>query len=267
MKISISRAWEETKAVIAREGRLLTAVALALLVLPGIVISTVGPAERPVADLERGGPWMLVTLVGLVISLAGQLAVIRLAMAPHVSVGEAISHGFRRLLPYLGSVLIWMLPIIAVLSVAFMTGEDASVGTKAAVGLLGLVAIIVLMFISVRLLLSSSVATAEEGGSLAILRRSWHLTAGNWWRLFAFLILFVIGAGALLVAVSSIAALIGKTLLGGIEPMTVGGLFAAIISQLVSAMISIVFFVMLARMYVQVAQREDVQACAPSSGI
>ena len=37
-RLSISRAWEETKSVIARDGRLLVSVALALVVLPQTIM-------------------------------------------------------------------------------------------------------------------------------------------------------------------------------------------------------------------------------------
>ena len=42
-RVSISRAWDETKAIFSRDGRLLVAVALALFVLPVVIVGLVMP--------------------------------------------------------------------------------------------------------------------------------------------------------------------------------------------------------------------------------
>ncbi len=57
---------------------------------------------------------MLVALIAVLISLVGQLSIIRLAMGPHVSVGEAIAHGGRRFLSYAGAVLVWTVPFMLI---------------------------------------------------------------------------------------------------------------------------------------------------------
>jgi hypothetical protein len=263
-KLSISAAWDETKAVLAHEGRLLVAVGLALFVLPGILVTTLAPSAAT-DEIPRAGPWLIAMFAILLISLAGQLAVIRLAMGPHLTVGEAISHGFKRLLPYLASVLIWMLPILLLAGVVYEMAIDGGAAVKGTAAIAALLLLLVVTFFSVRLLPGSAVASAEGVGPFGILKRAWSLSRGNWWRLFGFLVLFVIGAGILLWAVGAVAGLLAKILFGGIEPMSVGGLLAAIVSQLVSALVSIIFFVMLARIYVQLAGREGAHVSVPSS--
>ncbi|HEX6605040.1 MAG TPA: hypothetical protein VF027_09205 [Sphingomicrobium sp.] len=262
-KLSISRAWDETKAILARDGRLVVAVALALFVLPGVVLNVTTP-QAPAGELPRAGPWIAVAIVALVASVTGQLAVIRLAMGPHVSVAEAIRHGALRALPYLGAMLIWAAPVILI--GGFLAGlislNPERPPPAAALGLLVLMG--VAMFLAVRFMMSSPVASAEHAGPVTILSRSWKLTAGNWWRLFGFLLLFGIGALALLFAVAAVVGVIAKVLLGGIGPMTLGGLLVAIVGQLLNAAMWVVFFVMLARLYLQLAGRDSVSV--PSSG-
>src|SRR5690242_18354965 len=96
--LSLSQAWDETKAIITRDGRLFGSVALALIALPGVVEGLVAPG-----GVDRSTPWWidLVMLIGSLIALAGQLALIRLALGPSVTVGGAIAHGMRRLPIYL----------------------------------------------------------------------------------------------------------------------------------------------------------------------
>ena len=86
-KLSISKAWDETRAVLARDGSLLTTIALALFVLPGVISDTVTPAAAA-GQLPKPGYWMLVAGAAVVIAVVGELAVIRVASA-RAAVGEA----------------------------------------------------------------------------------------------------------------------------------------------------------------------------------
>ena len=98
---------------------------------------------------------------------------------------------------------------------------------------------------------------------LGILRRSWELTRGHWWRLFAFFLIFLIGAFVGTAAVGMMVTILAKLILGSVDPMTVGALLVALVTQLVRATISVLLMVMLARIYAQLAGGE---ASAPSSG-
>src|SRR4051794_17141740 len=164
-KLSISTAWVETKDIIARDSRLFVAVALALFVLPGLVLDVSVPSAAA-GELPPAGPWIAVACIAVLVSLVGQLAVIRLAMGPHLTVGEAIRHGLRRLIPYVGAVLAWMLPLVVIgglLLASSATPEEPSI--RAALGMVALM--VAGIFVAVRLILSSSVASAETGGAIA----------------------------------------------------------------------------------------------------
>jgi len=265
-KLSLSRAWEESTNVIARDGRLLLAVALALFVLPGLILDVSMPGAVAGA-LPPAGLWIPIAIVAVLVSLVGQLAVIRLAMEPHLSVGESIVHGLKRLLPYIVAVLVWIVPVLVVGSVLYnLAGvNSARPSLGAALGLLLLTAIGV--FVGVKLMLSSAVASAENVGPFAIIARSWRLSAGNWWRLFVFLLLFGIGALCLLWAVDSVAGLLIRLIVEDAGPRSLGGLLISIVSQLISGLLSVVLFVMLARIYVQRSGSGAAEASVPRSGI
>jgi len=52
-KLSISRAWDETREIFRRDGGLLVSVALALIVLPAIVVGIVAPPEPGLRRREQ----------------------------------------------------------------------------------------------------------------------------------------------------------------------------------------------------------------------
>jgi hypothetical protein len=115
------------------------------------------------------------------------------------------------------------------------------------------------------MLVTAPVASAEEIGPVAIIRRSWSLTAGHWWHLLGFLLAFFIGAVVALLAVSAATGAIAVLLFGPIEPMSASALLVALVEALANAAITGLFAVMLARIYAQLSG-SGAQASVPSSG-
>jgi len=270
--LSISAAWDETKAILARDGQLLLTVAVALVALPTAINSLINPSGVN----STSTPWWidLIAVIASLIALAGQLALIRLAIGPSVTVGSAIAHGLRRMPIYFVSVFIVLigLVIIAVPLIMLLSALGVPVGTKGVPPspptiIIGLFYFALICFFGVRLILSSPVASAEDRGPIAILTRSWHLTSGYWWPLFGFVLVILIGAIVLLLAVGSAVGVVIGLLLGAIQPMSAAALVLALIQSLVSAAITTLFAVMLARIYVQLAGDSDAQISVPSSGI
>src|SRR4051812_29112747 len=95
--LSISTAWEQTRVILARDGRLFAAVALALIVLPQILLDAVAP------QFAGTQAWIgqCLLLIVVIIGFAAQIAINRLAIGPSVTVQGAIARGFTRLLPLL----------------------------------------------------------------------------------------------------------------------------------------------------------------------
>jgi glycerophosphoryl diester phosphodiesterase family protein len=262
-RLSLSRAWDETRDILARDGRLYVSVALALVVLPSVINALLNPKGMGDTHAEL---WVsLVSLVASLITLAGQLGLIRLALGPSITVGGAISHGFRRLPVYfVGALLI----VLALLVIAMPFGVALSamgVPLKAGAPLpatppvliAGLLYFAVICFIGVRMLLAAPVASAEQVGPIALLKRSWALTDGHFWQLFGFLLLFLIAATVVLIGVGAAIGVVVRLFLGPLQPMSVSALVVGLIQALLSAAFTTVLAVMLARMYVQLSGRAE----------
>lgn len=253
-KLSISRAWDETRETLKRDGRLLSIVAVALLALPSTVQTLAAPQVAP-GELPPVGPWLIVLAISVLIGIVGQLAIARLAIGPQTSVGEAIGHGARRMPFYLAAMLLWVIPIVIVLFTVMQQVRQPNPSGALAILLLLLLA--VLIFLAVRLIVALAVATAEPVRPVGILQRSWQLTRGNWWRLFGFLALFIIAVLFVMITVGVIIGLLVGIAFGPPEPMSVSALIIALFTQLAIAAVTVVFIVMLARIYVQLTARDE----------
>lgn len=275
--LSISLAWEETKARIAADGRLMAVVAAALIALPAMISGVVSPATAEADSSLAGG---LLLLVASLLAVIGQLSLIRLAIGPSVSVGEAIGHGARRMPIYIVSGLIVALalviaaiPLFVVLAAAGVPIEQGGAAAEQALRqspvalLLIILYVSLVIFVGVRMLMASPVASEEAVGPIEIIRRSWALTAGHWWRLFGFLILFFLGAGITMAAVNWATAFVAVMLLGPVDPMSAAALVVALVDAVVNAAITVALAVMLARMYLQLAGRGSLDVSVPRSGI
>ena len=269
--LSISAAWEETKAVVERDGQLFVSVALALVALPAAIAGLVAPGG--LLSMTPQPLWVTtVYFVAFVISLAGQLALVRLAIGPSVTVGGAIAHGMRRMPIYLLSLLLIGCAMIAVaipfgvaLAVAGVPVKEDSIPLTPTTFLVGGLYLALLLFVTVRMLMAAAAASSEPIGPVKIIRRSWHLTAHHWWILFGFFLAYMIAQILVQLAVGATVGSLAVLLLGRPEPLSVSALVMALAQSLVTAALTTLFAVMLARIYVQLAGGEA-QASVPSSG-
>ncbi|MBV9528029.1 hypothetical protein [Sphingomonas sp.] len=278
-KLSISRAWDEARAVLARDGRLLVTVALALLVLPAIIVGAAIPggigAAMFMALQGQSVPMFALLFVVLVIMLVGQLAVTRLAIGPSVSVGGAIAHAVRRLLVYIGvGLLVGAAIMLALIAGAIIIGlasgpsvTQQQLETSPAVAIAVLVMVLVYLFLLTRIIsMAAAVTSAEHLGVIGTLRRCWSLTRGHFWRLFGFLVTFFIGTGILLFAISSVVGLAAELLFGKLEPMAASTLVVGLVDGVASGAVTLLLWVMLAGIYVQLTS-VAAQPTVPNSGI
>ena len=270
-RLSISTAWDETKARLSSDGRLLMTVALALVAVPSAISTVVSPdsAAEGEATLTTG----LVVIAMSLVALVGQLAIIRLAIGPSVSVGGAISHAVGRALPYLAAVIMLVLlllilavPLAAVLMAMGVSFEETGQPLPANAWIPMLIYFAVVIFVAVRMLMSSPVASAESVGPIRILKRSWELTRGHTAKLLGFLAMFVIALLVVLLAVSVMVGLLVRSLFGELEPMSAAALVVGLVQGLASAVATVLFCVMLARIYVQLNGAGDAEVTVPHSG-
>ena len=271
-RLSISAAWDESKAIFARDGQLLMAVALALVAFPATINGLLNPTGVNASET----PWWidLIAVVASLVALGGQLALIRLALGPSITVGGAIAHGMRRLPIYFLAVLMLVVGLFLLairlallLSVLGVPINQRPVPMSPALGIVSIGVLLLVIVVGVRLIMSSSVASAEDVGPLQILKRSWRLTSGNFWPLLGFLLIFLVGTIVLLTAVGSATSVAVRLTLGSAQPLSAAALVIALVSSLVSAAVTTLFAVMLARIYLQLAGRDGAAVGVPSSGI
>lgn len=266
--LSMSRAWEEAKSVIARDGRLLVSVALALIVLPQAIMGVVGlPTEPEAAALSR-----LVYLAVVLIGLAAQISLNRLAIGPSVTVGGAIGRGFARLIPLVAAFVIFVFALVLVMMTIAVPLSAGGLVTLPGAGhpppawlLLLMIALLAIGFAIFQL--SIPVAAAERGGPIHLFKRSWQLARGHYLQLLGFVALVIVGVVILGLATRSVFGslvilALGKPVAGSMSALVLG-----LIAGIVQAAFTVVTAVMLARIYVQLVGRAETDSGVPISGI
>lgn len=259
---SITSAWNETAGFVKDNLGALFTIAFALMALPSIAVQALAPELAAPGGGAGTGLWLLLMMVVLVLSMVGTLAISALALDRENVVGRAIALGFRRFLPLLGaSLLVGLAAAIAMIPLILLLGiqpADLAPGNKAAAGRVAvgiLLFILVFLFVWVRLMLMTSVAAAEGGGPVAILRRSWNLTAGHFWKLLGFALVFVIAAVVVMFAATAVLGIIVALLAGRPEPGSVSGLLMLLIGGVFNAIFIVYFTTMISRIYLQLAGR------------
>lgn len=257
-KLSIGRAWSETVGAVKRDGRLIVPVALAFAVIPATLFALALPPV-PAGQIREPGIWMVLYPLLLLAALIGQMVIMRLAIGPAASVGEAIRHALRRAPSVIGAALIFGIPAAAILIPIAMPVMANPTSPPAAASLLLMVASIALLCLWVRLMLMTASGVAETIGPVAIVKRSWALTRGNFWRLLAMAVLFGIVAWIAIIAVQSVTGSALIIALGQPEPWSVSALLIALIAAIAQAVASVLFAVLLARIYVQLAGADPIK--------
>jgi hypothetical protein len=240
VRLSISRAWDDTSGFIARETKLIVPIALALLFLPGVIAALAAPVKR---GEQPGGTFLLLLFAQILIGLVGQIAIARLALGEREPVGAAIRHAAMRVPALFGSVLIPMLPIAIV---ATLLGGTATV----------VVTMVATIIVGVRCLLNTAIAAAEPGGPVLILKRAFAITRGQVLRLLGAALLLGLGGLVVIVALDSVVGLVVKLAFDKPAPWSVAALLIALVGAAAQAAFSVVFTVFFARAYSQLASGE-----------
>jgi len=267
-QLSVSKAWDDTREIFARDGSLIIAVALALFVLPQIIVGLITVPGSGVMSVTGRIVWIAAALIGVI----GQLAIVRLALG-HTTVGDAIAHGARRFLPTFGSLLLLgcALALIGIpVIVALLAGRIVEMPIEGqppppSFGVLALAIALVSLLISVKFTMIVPISSEERAGPLQILKRSWNLSRGHYWRLLGFLLIVLVTAIVLAIVTQSVGGVIARLVGDRLAPFTLGALLLALIEALVSSALTALFAVMAARIYRQLAAGEA-QASVPSSG-
>lgn len=266
--LSISRAWDDSKEILARDGRLFVSVSLALITLPQTILSLIGmPVSEQSSPLSRA-----VYLLVVVIGFAAQIAINRLAMAPSVTVGGACSRGISRVWALLAVFLIFVFALLFVLIISAYILGAAGIVMSPGSGQAPPPSLILLMILMVVLgsavfQLAIPIAAAERGGPIYILSRTWALARGNYLRLLGFVLLIVLGLILFAVLARFVLGTLILAALGSPNPGSLSALVLGLVLGLAQAAITVVSATMLARIYVQLAGRSEVEASVPKTGI
>ncbi len=266
--LSISAAWEESRSILVRDGRLFAAVALALIVLPEVVFAVVGaPTAQQSTQVAQ-----VIYIAVVVLSFVGQIALNRLAIGPSVTVGGAIARGFARF-PSVFVVLLLLsvatmiaavilLMVLSALHLAILPSSGQPLPASLVILLILLIALGFAVF-----QLSFPIAAVETGNPLRLVARSWQLARGHYLRLLAFIvIIFFCFAVVVIASQFGVGSVVGL-LLGRPTPGSLSALVLGLVIGLIQAPFTVIAATMVARIYVQLAGPGEAQASVPSSGI
>lgn len=256
-KLSFSKAWEETRAVLGRDGRLIWPLGLMMLVLPQLLIGTVlGP--QAMADLPRNQQvatsfsFLLALFLVAICRFGGLTAIAQLTLRSNERVGDALLSGLKRAPAVLGATLLVLVPLTLLVAPAMLAGGNQQQPSPVG-ALLFLVGIIAGIVMLARLQFAVAIAAAEGGNPVRLLVRSWKLSAGSTLRLLGFVLLFI---GVLLIVMLALSAVGGSLvilLFGKPEPMSVAALLLSALGLIGELLVLVPYSIMLARLYAQAA--------------
>ena len=259
--LSITTAWNEAMEFFKREAGLILPVAFLLLALPSALLQIAMPAAPVPGARPEGGLWLLLVPLVIVASMVGSIAITWLALRPGASVGEALQVGLRRfIILFAASLLIAVAAAIVFVPTLMIVGGASTMNTggnpSALTGpalLLLFIFMIAFVFLWIRLMLMTPVAAAEPLGPIGIIRRSWELTAGHFWKLLGFVLLLIIVAAVISLVVGAIFGILLFATVGPPEPGSLSMNLLTLVSALVQSVFGAIFATVLARIYVQVS--------------
>jgi hypothetical protein len=265
-KLSITTAWDETVQFVKRDAGPLFIVAFALTVLPSIVLQIVAASLVPLEAGERA-VFLLLTIAVVVLSVTGTISITALAVGRRNVVGQAIGLGFRRFLPMFGAaILIGLAALIALIPIVALSGIDpealAASRPEAAAGVMrvGLIFLLIFLLFWPRLILMTPVGALESVGPIGIIRRSWQLTRGHFWKLLGFALLLMLVILVVMLAITFVFGSLIAILAGPPHPGTLSSTLMLLLGGLLNAVIVVFFTTFVARIYIQLSGE-------PTSGI
>lgn len=198
------------------------------------------------SDLIATGSFTAASLVVSLLFGAWQTGVFASAgreavLGRRVPVRASVRKGTGRLVPILAASLlalvcelVWVAPgvVLLALAIADLNGANlcdsqalvASHPTAAALDAIGFLLLIaggfVSAFLAVRLALTPYVAATEKVGPMQALRRSWRLTRGSWWRVFAIIAVMALTVGILSLAITALSSVLPAVELLVANPLT-----------------------------------------------
>jgi hypothetical protein len=215
-RLNASAIWQDMLTALRPGLWTMFAVAAPFTLLVDMVLSVFGPEPPRTMREMTGSTALLLFAIPALIGAIAQLAVVHLVARPDAPPRQALAAAFAAAPVY----------IVALLITAIPTGFGF------------LLLVVPGLYIVARLFTVLPVAILEPGPPMAIIRRSWNLTAPHGWRILWFLVLallFLFGATMLVTGVSAALASV-LTLMGA---KGVGVFVAALLPAVLSTVLSI----------------------------
>ncbi|WP_236697534.1 hypothetical protein [Sphingomonas sp. Leaf357] len=268
MKISVNmgNVWDRATEFLGDHLAAILPIAVLAIVVPSTVSAIIAPlgAAGGLAAL----PVNLISLALTLVTVWAQLAIVALALDRIVGRGAAMQVALRRLLPFLGVLLVLlvafvivMLPIPFVLAgygmdmqAAMANGAQVNI-PPAAAGIISIYTIVlvpVLIFVGARLALLTPVVVCERRG-LGSIGRSFALSRGLVWKIIGMLILYGIVAGVAILATRTVFGSVLRLALGGEGLITPAGVLTALIVAIVQTVFVLLACAFTAKLYLAVA--------------
>jgi len=251
--VSIGTAYSEAAAFVRREKKLLAPLVLALMVVPATVSQLVQP-KNPFAGPGGFQPWMFIAAVALLAGLIGQMAVSRLAMGWHGSLGGTMALAIKRLPTALGALLLFFL-ILALMLIPAIVVLTLFSGAASGAKLGNLLTLLVVFGAAPRILLAPAIAMDQKVGPWGLVKATWRATSGQYWRLLGFFLLFLTASLIFALAASSVVGSIAALAIGPSEPMSVSRLTIALAGGLVQGVVATIYAAMIGRIVAQLFER------------
>lgn len=259
MKFDSNSAWQQATAAIRSNREVLFALAGVFYLLPILAFALLFPQPEPPAGADQQAMMafamkyysetMPVALPLGLVQAAGTLSLLTLLTGrTRPTVGEAIRLGFRALLPYLASQILFGFAAavigLTVLTVLGLTGSAALTSA-------GLAAVIVAgVYAWVRVSLAApAVAVEQVRNPVQALRRSWALTRGNGGRVLVFYALILL---VFAIVLSLVLALLG-IVFALVMPARPAAILSAVVSATMESGMGLTFIAALAATHAQLA--------------
>ena len=269
ISISMGNVWDRTTDFLGDHLSMIVPVALLAIVFPSALSTLIEPVARSGASAA-----VMVNLAALILGIVGiwgQLFVVALALQPGAGRSAAMRVAGARLLPLIGIIVILMLAVFALMlpvPIALIaTGFDmraAMINPQPSVSLAAgwfitvylIVLIPLMIFVTARLLLLTSVIVAERRGIGAI-RRSFALTRGMVWKIIGVTILYGIVVLVAMMAARTVFGSVLRIVLGGEGLITPATVLTAVVLAIVQAIFVVLASAFCAKLYLAVRDARE----------
>lgn len=271
--VKMGTVWDRTTAFLAADLARIAPIALLFMLLPLIAQALLGPLVLTVGTAEKVVLEIVVLLLSLAL-LAGQLAIMALAIDPALATRAALVVAGRRLplaiglalLVGLAFVVLMLPPLLAMIAsgVEFaMTGPARFSSVSAVpsgvgwfVAIYVFVLVVVLVWLLARLSLMNAVIVAERRG-LGTFARSFALTRGLALKIVGVVLLFLIVLWVSRIAAETVIGSILRLIFGGVGLYSLAGVLTVVIVSAVTIGFSVLADIFLAKLYVAARAAHD----------